>query len=42
MGLEDFEIRAQIDTVIKIYKNTENNPKGLRRLAVIQTPLKNH
>ena len=30
------------DSIIKISQNTEKNPGDLRRLAVTQTPVRNH
>ena len=46
-GLEDLEIRGQrgdnpIYSIIKIGQNTEKSPGDLRRLAVTQTPVKDH
>ena len=41
-GLEDLEIRGQVDIVIKIGQNLEKIPGELRRFAVIQTPVKDH
>ena len=46
-GLEDLEMGGQEGdlinySIIKIDQNTEKSPRDLRRLAVIQTPVKNH
>ena len=45
-GLEDLEIRGRGDhpnySIIKIGQNAEESPRDLRRLAVTQTPVKNH
>ena len=41
-GLEDLEIRKQEESIIKISQNTEKRPGDLRRLAVTQTPVRNH
>ena len=47
LGLEDVEIRGRVETIqttafIKIGQNTEKSPGDLRRLAVTQTPVKDH
>ena len=41
-GLEELEIRGRIETIqtTKIGQNTEKSPGDQRRLAVIQTPVK--
>ena len=43
-GLEDLEIRGQIETIqiIKIGQNTEKSPGDLSRLAVTQTLVENY
>ena len=46
-GLEDLEIGGWVETIQKIAllkdgQNTEKSPGDLRRLAVTQTPVKNH
>ena len=43
-GLEDLEIRGLVETIqtIEIYQNTEKSPGDLRRLAVIQTSVKDN
>ena len=45
-GLEDLEIRGRVETIyyciIKIGQNTEKSPGDLKRLAVTQTPVRNH
>ena len=42
-GLEDLEIKGQVETIkTKIGQNTKKMPGDLRRLAVTQTPVKNH
>ena len=46
-GLRDLEIRGQVETIqtkniIKIGQNTEKSPGDLKRLAVTQTPIKDH
>ena len=45
-GLEDVEMRTSRDhpdyMIIKIGQNTEQSPGDLKRLAVTQTPLRNH
>ena len=40
-GLENLEIRGRIDTTV-ICQNTQKSPGDLRRLAVTQTPVKDH
>ena len=46
-GLEDLEVSGwvetiQTDSIAEDGQNTETSPGDLRRLAVIQTPVKNH
>ena len=44
-GLGDLEIRGRVETIltiIEIGQNTEKSPGDLIRLAVTQTPEKNH
>ena len=44
-GQEDLEIRGRVDadhSFIKIGHKTEESPGDLRRLAVTQTPMRNH
>ena len=45
-GKEDLEIRGRLETIhyciIVIGKNIEKSPGDLKRLAVIQTPVKDH
>ena len=45
-GLEDLEMRMSRDhqnyIIIEIGQNTEKSPGNLRRLAVTQTPVRNH
>ena len=46
-GLEDLEDGGRVETIqndsiIEDSQNTENSPGDLRRLAVTQTPVKNH
>ena len=45
-GLEDLEAGERVETchdsIIENGQNTENSPRDLRRLAVAQTPMKNH
>ena len=47
LGLDNLEITGRVETVkkygmIEIGQNTEKSPGDLRRLAVTQTPVKNH
>ena len=41
-GLEDLEIRGQVETIIKIGQDTEKSPVDLMRFSVTQIPVKNH
>ena len=43
-GLEDLEVGGDHpnDSIIENGQNTEKSPGDLRRLAVTQTPVKNH
>ena len=46
-GLEDLEVGGRVgdhpnDSIIENSQNTEKSPGDLRRLAVTQTPVKNH
>ena len=44
-GLEDLEIRGPVETIktiIEIGQNTEKSPGDLRKLAVTQTPVRDH
>ena len=46
-GLEDLYVGGQVDTIQNNYiiengQNTEKSPGDLRRLAVIQSPVKDH
>ena len=41
-GLEDLEIRGQIEAIIKIDQNIEKSPGDSRRLAVTQTSMRNN
>ena len=44
-GLEDLEVDGLVETIYYIIENgqdTEKNPGDLRRLAVTQTPVKDH
>ena len=43
-GLEDLKISGQVETIAdnNISQNTEKSPRDLRRLAVTQTPVRNH
>ena len=46
-GLEDLEVGGRVETIqtnsiAKDRQNTETSPGELRRLAVTQTPVKNH
>ena len=46
-GLEDLEVGGRVETIqttalLRTAKNTETSPGDLRRLAVTQTPVKNH
>ena len=43
-GLEDLEVGGRVETIqiTKNGQNTEKSPGDLRRLAVTQTPVKNH
>ena len=41
-GLEDFEIRGRVETIIENGQNTEKSPGDLRRLAITQTSVKDH
>ena len=44
-GLEDLEIRGPVETIktiIEIVQNTEKSPGDLRKLAVTQTPVRDH
>ena len=46
-GLEDLEVGGRVETIQTITllengQNTEKSPGDLRRLAVTQTPVKNH
>ena len=38
-GLEYLEIKGQVETIIKIIKNTKKSPGNLMRLSVTQTPV---
>ena len=46
MGGEELEIRRSRNnpnySIVKISQNTEKSPGDLRRLAVTQSPVKNH
>ena len=42
MGLEQVEIRKKIEIIIEIGQNTEKSSGDMRRLAVTQTPVKDH
>ena len=42
-GLEDIEVGRRVETIqTTALLNTEKSPGDLRRLAVTQTPVKNH
>ena len=47
-GLEDLEVGGRVETILAVLsiaedgQNTETSPGNLRRLAVTQTPVKNH
>ena len=42
-GLEELEKLAQADTIhIEVGQNTKKSPRDLRRLAVTQSPIKEH
>ena len=41
-GLEDLEVGGRVETIEKTAFNPETSPGDLRRLAVTQTPVKNH
>ena len=41
-GLEDLEVGHPNDSIIENGQNTEKSPGDLRRLAVAQTPVKDH
>ena len=43
-GLEDLEVggRVENDSIAENVQNPEASPRDLRRLAVTQTPMKNH
>ena len=41
-GLEDLEIRGQVEAIIKNSQNTKKSPGALRRLTVTQILLRNH
>ena len=44
-GLEDLEVVGRVETIYCIIENgqnTEKSPGDLRRLAVTQTPVKDH
>ena len=41
-GLEDFKVGIQMTALLKKSQNTEKSPGDVRRLAVTQTPVKNH
>ena len=43
-GLEDLEVGGQVETIsiAENGQNSETSPGDLRRLAVTQTPVKNH
>ena len=46
-GLEDLEVDGRVETIqttalLRMAKNTEKSPGDLRRLAITQTPVKNH
>ena len=41
-GLEDLEVGGRVEIIIENGQNTEKSPRDLRRLAVTQTPVKNH
>ena len=39
LGLENLEIREQVETIVKIGQNIKKSPGHLRRLTVTQTPV---
>ena len=42
-GLEDLEVGGRVETsIVENCENTEKSPRGLRRLAITQTPGKDH
>ena len=41
-GLEDLEVGGRVETIQTTGQNTETSPGDLWRLAVTQTPVKNH
>ena len=41
-GLEDLEFGGRVETIKMTGQNPETSPGDLRRLAVTQTPVKNH
>ena len=41
-GLEDLEVGGRVETIVENGQNTEKSPGDLRRLAVTQTPVKDH
>ena len=41
-GLVDLEVGGRVETIAEDGQNTETSPGDLRRLAVTQTPVKNH
>ena len=46
-GLEDLEVGGRVETIqttalLRTFRNTEKSPGDLRRLAVAQTPVKDH
>ena len=41
-GLEDLEVGGRVEIIIENGQNTEKSPGDLRRLAVTQSPVKDH
>ena len=41
-GLEDLEVGGRVEIIIENGQNTEESPGDLRRLAVTQSPVKDH
>ena len=43
-GLEDLEVGGRVETIsiIEIGQNSEKIPGDMKRIAVIQTPMKDH
>ena len=46
-GLEDFEVRGRVETIqttalLKTWQITEESLRDLKRLAVTQSPMKDH